>query len=113
VSWETEALLALMVRLTLIYLAVAQFGRGRGEVDDALLEDAETEGNPWRAAVDAALSSRSKDLVGALKAVAGAASREEPGDAAAQRLGPVFEKLLRDVLVQRYPEAAGLLLAKR
>jgi GTPase Era involved in 16S rRNA processing len=113
VSWELESLLALASRLTLIYLAVAQFGRGRGEVDDALVVHAETDANPWRAALDASLSTHTKSLSAALKQASAAASEGSPVAPAPQRLGPVFEGLLRDVLLKRYPEAAGLLPRKR
>lgn len=121
---------------------MAQFGRGRGAVDERFLAAAEGEDNPWREAVQAALASRAKALAGALRAVAGAGAgrdggraggsaalgdggqggaADERGDvamaagpagvvtAAEARLGEVFEGLLRDVLLGRYPEAAGLL----
>ncbi len=115
VTWQAEALIALALRLSLIYLAVAQFGRGRGEVDDALLAGAETASNPWRADLEAALSARSKAWASALRAVAELAAKG-PGvsqaaaqDAAAEVVSQQVETLLRAVLLQRYPDAAGLL----
>lgn len=115
VTWQADALLSLATRLVMIYLSVAQFGRGRGEVDDDLLVHAETDSNPWRAAVEAALSARSKTLGGALKDVSDAAARG-PGEGraaahheAAEGLSRQVGATLRDVLLQRYPEAAGLL----
>jgi len=115
VTWQSEALIDLALRLSLIYLAVAQFGRGRGEVDDALLTHAETDNNPWRADLEAVLSSRSKAWASALRDVADLAARGEGAsqaaaqDAAARVLAQQVETLLRAVLLQRYPDAAGLL----
>ncbi|MFT7464596.1 MAG: hypothetical protein ACI9EF_002952 [Pseudohongiellaceae bacterium] len=109
VTWESEALLALATRLCLLYLAVAQFGRGRGEVDDVVLDQAETHSNPWRAGVEAELSARGKAFGAALKAVAGAAADSHLGhDGSTAALEQELAGTLRGVLLQRYPEAAAL-----
>jgi GTPase SAR1 family protein len=100
VQWETEFLDSLLRRGLVSYLAVAQFGRGRGEVDDEVLSG---EPSPWRAAVDSVLARHEKDV-----AVCWRKAREG-SDNAWQRMASLVDTLLREVLAARHPEAAGLL----
>ena len=97
VRWNETFVRQLAHQGLLRYLAVAQFGRGRGDVhDDALREGG---GAAWRALVDQALDDRGAALTRAL---------EQGGDDAAPAAEWVRE-VLRDVLAARYPEARALL----
>ena len=89
VHWSPEFLDQLFGATLLRYLAVAHFGRGRG--------DFRTEGVPaaWEADVAAAVEARERSLRRAWKA---------PEDSA--RSARVVDETLRELLRARYPEAA-------
>lgn len=69
VRWGADFLTACTRECALRYLAVAQFGRGRGAFHDDALSPGD--GNPWIAALDEALGKRSEDLSNMWKRVVG------------------------------------------
>lgn len=101
VRWEAEFLEGLTRRGLLTYLAVAQFGRGQGAFDQAALD---AEHTAWSQAVDAAVSGHERDLAGVWRVAADRGS-QAAWPAAAERV----DRLAREVLVARHPDAAGLL----
>ncbi|RKY20720.1 MAG: DUF3482 domain-containing protein [Planctomycetota bacterium] len=100
VRWEREFFDGLLRRGLLSYLAVAQFGRGRGDVDDEVLAQ---DGSPWTAAVDAAIARNERSVRSSWRAA------REGQDEAWRRMASLVDTLLREVLATRFPEAAGLL----
>jgi len=105
VRWSHEALETLVKQAVLRYLAVAQFGRGRGAFhDDALLEGA---GEAWTPLVERAFDARREALRGALKRASGTTAGAEPDQRAALRAG--LGDVLRLVLLERFPSAAAVL----
>jgi hypothetical protein len=98
-AWNAEALGTMLEAALLRYLAVAHFGRGRGEW-------AQAEAPPhWKDVVAAALSAE-QDAVAAVwdsrdarKVQAGAAQRM------AAQLVPIIDRALRAALLQLYPQA--------
>lgn len=100
VRWEPEFLDKLLRRGVLAYLAVAQFGRGRGDVDEQLLTD---EQSPWAAATDAVLTRHRAQCSACWKeSVSG-------GQQAWSRLAALNDQVIRQTLAARHPEATGLL----
>jgi 50S ribosome-binding GTPase/Domain of unknown function (DUF3482) len=95
IAWNAETLDTLLEAALLRYLAVAHFGRGRGE-----WERAETPPH-WKPVVEAALVAEA-DTLAALWRERDAAD-EEP--ALADRLQPLIDRLLRAVLAQLYPQS--------
>jgi hypothetical protein len=109
VAWSAEALPALTEAALLRYLAVAHYGRGRGEW-------AQAEAPPhWPAAVAAALAPRRDaferlwkargDRSFALACGAGVASPIEDNERLAAALQPLLAASARDLLVSLYPAA--------
>lgn len=96
VSWGEDFFERLCRRDVGLYLAVSQFGRGRGAVDDDLLAE-EARGGPWRQALDQALAERRRELLAARTALA-------EGQQGADLASPLRE-LLVAVLTARFPEA--------
>jgi len=101
VRWSAQFLDLLVQQAVLRYLAVAHFGRGRGDYRDV---EAQAD---WRATVDATLDRRQKRL-GKLWTLA-----ERSGSAAEERLTDDLEKIVdeaaRAVLRRAYPDARALL----
>jgi hypothetical protein len=95
IAWNAEALNTLLEAALLRYLAVAHFGRGRGE-----WERAETPPH-WQAVVEAALAVEAGTLQALWR------ERDEAADASAlaTRLQPLIDRLLRAVLAQLYPQS--------
>jgi predicted GTPase len=96
--WAREFLEQLARQAMLRYLAVAHFGRGRGEWRDT--------GNPerWNALVEAALAVRARELDAAI-AVARAEDLAEQRDVE-PLMTSLVTSVLRDALARAYPEAA-------
>jgi hypothetical protein len=96
-AWYAEALDSMLEAALLRYLAVAHFGRGRGEW-------AQSESPPhWKDLVAAAL----QDEAAAVAAVWDGRGKRSPVDPAAQSaaLRPIIDRALRAVLRQLYPQA--------
>jgi hypothetical protein len=100
VRWSSAVLTKLVAAAALRYLAVAHFGRGRGE-----FVAAEHPGH-WRPAVEAAAAGRAEALAGSWAA----AGRGDSPAALAQLLQPIVGSLLREVLAVLYqsPRAGPL-----
>lgn len=96
VVWSAGFLERLLRQSLLRYLAVAHFGRGRGEFRHAEAS------RQWQAAVEDVLR-RGKPAREGLWKRAAAASRPS------RVLAPVLDTAIRDVLVAGYPDAADLL----
>ena len=93
IAWNAEALGTLLQAALLRYLAVAHFGRGRGE-----WERAETAPH-WPPVVERALAVEA-DVLAALWA-----QRGDDAAALAQSLRPVIDRALRATLAQLYPQS--------
>ena len=93
IAWNAEALDTLLEAALLRYLAVAHFGRGRGE-----WERAETPPH-WKPVVERALAAEA-DTLAALWA-----QRGDDAAALAQQLRPVIDRALRATLRQLYPQS--------
>jgi hypothetical protein len=100
VRWSQEFLRDLVQQTMLRYLAVAHFGRGRGEWREV--------GNAarWTQLVDRALASRTEQLSGAILI-----ARDDSGFATSidARFVDLSRAVLRDVLSTVYPQAADIL----
>jgi hypothetical protein len=98
-SWNAEALDAMLEAALLRYLAVAHFGRGRGE-----WVASETPAH-WKDVVADVLAAQRA----AITAVWDARAERQADDAAAQRLAsqlrPLIDQALRAVLLRLYPQA--------
>jgi hypothetical protein len=94
VRWSTEFLERLTVTAILRYLAVAHFGRGRGEWSEGE--------HPafWQSAVETALEARKNDLMKFFKA----APPPEDGNGPIQRLSQLLHEAASSVLERLYPE---------
>ena len=121
VRWGGDFLTEQTRQVCLRYLAVAQFGRGRGAFHDDVLPatataaattpegdaDAATRSsepaNPWLPLVDEALKAHASELAGCWKAAAGGEDQEPA-------LTRLVTELLRSVLLARYPGAGRLLV---
>jgi hypothetical protein len=99
--WARDFLDQLARQSMLRYLAVAHFGRGRGEWRDT--------GNPerWNALVEAALASRARELDAAIAVARDAGGGDERERA--RLMTGVVKGVLRDALARAYPEAAHLI----
>jgi GTPase SAR1 family protein len=98
VRWSSEFLEQRVAAALIRYLAVAHFGRGRGEfVTGAVPQH-------WSEAVAQALSSCREQLEEAWVQARSGASTEE----VAARLAPVFSQSARDVLIRLYPDSEGV-----
>jgi GTPase SAR1 family protein len=92
-TWQPQALEALLAHGLLRYLAIAHFGRGRGEWC--------TPASPvaWHTAVEAALASRRAALDEAW-------TERDDAEATAGRLQVLIEAVLREVLIFLHPDVA-------
>ncbi|MCP3964412.1 MAG: GTPase domain-containing protein [bacterium] len=102
VSWSAVFLDRLADQILLRYLAVAHFGRGRGEFRD---HDASQH---WHELVAAALQARADEWSAVWKA-----AQKDGQEAGARQLRILVDETLRGVLVEGYPEASGVLRAAR
>jgi hypothetical protein len=92
-AWNAEALDTMLEAALLRYLAVAHFGRGRGEW-------AQSETAPhWKVVVEAALSAEAE----ALAALWQYRDNDALGAPLAPQLRPIIDRALRAVLAQLYP----------
>jgi len=92
VGWSAEAMAPLLQSALLRYLAVAHFGRGRGEW-------AEGEAPPhWRAVVDAALAPQAAALDALWQGRSPRLGTEAEREAEAERLAAALQPLLRAAL---------------
>jgi hypothetical protein len=96
-AWNAEALDMMLDAALLRYLAVAHFGRGRGEWERA-------EAPPhWRSVVEQALAAHADTL-----ATLWSGRNQRADDAEARLLAglrPVIDQALRDTLAQLYPQS--------
>ena len=93
VSWAQDFFQRLTVTALLRYLAVAHFGRGRGDWDEG-------EHPPhWSGVVEEAVERRSSDL---------ARLRKAEGSAADSQLAGLLEEIGLDVLARLYPDAPAV-----
>ncbi len=99
VSWTPIFLERLTCQILLRYLAVAHFGRGRGEFRD------EQASHRWQAVVADALRRRAERW----RAVWQASASGEGTRSSRRRLHRLLDETLRAILVEGYPAAAGLL----
>jgi 50S ribosome-binding GTPase/Domain of unknown function (DUF3482) len=99
IAWNAEALDTLLEAALLRYLAVAHFGRGRGE-----WERAETPAH-WKPVVEAALAAEAATLAAVWAGRGAPASGDEVVAELAPRLRPVIDRLLRATLEQLYPQS--------
>jgi Domain of unknown function (DUF3482)/50S ribosome-binding GTPase len=101
--WARDFLDQLARQAMLRYVAVAHFGRGRGEWRDT--------GNPerWNALVEAALAMRARELDAAV-AVARSADVRDKREVE-RVMTAVVTGVLRDALARAYPEAAHVVAA--
>ena len=100
VRWAAEFLDQLLRQSLLRYLAVAHFGRGRGEWRET--------GNPerWNALVEGAIGGSDQDFVGHIDRIrATGAAEEVPVDA----FSSFVQAVLSEVLSTAYPQAAHIL----
>ena len=102
-AWNAEALDAMFEAALLRYLAVAHFGRGRGE-----WVASETPAH-WKDVVADVLASQRAALTAAWDERAELQSARQADDGAAQRrtalLRPLIDQALRAVLLRLYPQA--------
>jgi hypothetical protein len=99
IAWNSEALDTLLEAALLRYLAVAHFGRGRGD-----WERAETPAH-WKPVVEAALAGERATLQALWGGRSAAAGSDELVAELAPRLRPVIDRLLRHALAQLYPQS--------
>ena len=93
IAWNAEALDTLLEAALLRYLAVAHFGRGRGDWERA-------ESPPhWQPVVERALAAESEALASLWE------QRGDEAQALAQRLQPIIDRALRSTLRQLYPQS--------
>ena len=93
IAWNAEALDTLLEASLLRYLAVAHFGRGRGDWERA-------ESPPhWQPVVERALAAESEALASLWE------QRDDEAQALAQRLQPIIDRALRSTLRQLYPQS--------
>ncbi len=106
VSWSEEFLHAALRRLLLRYLAVAQFGRGRGVVGEAAVAETAAELAPWRATLEEALSTRADDTRRLLKDARKAGDGGARGNLVDASRGQ-FDAVLRAAIAKRFPNVSG------
>ncbi len=103
VGWSAQAMLPITEAALLRYLAVAHFGRGRGEW-------AQGEAPPhWRAQVAEVLQTVQPALAAVWASRAGALDAPPQADQLEAMLRPQLDAVLRQVLVRLYPEARELM----
>jgi hypothetical protein len=98
VRWSTQFMDERLVAAVLRYLAVAHFGRGRGDFVQSEYPA------HWRAVVESAVGRFDDRLAELWRDAAQGAS----GTAVAAELTPLVDEVLRDVLVTLYPEAEAI-----
>jgi hypothetical protein len=98
-AWNGEALDALLEAALLRYLAVAHFGRGRGD-----WERAETPAH-WKPVVDVALAAEAETLAALWDSRSAQASGDEVAAQLAPRLRPPIDRALRVSLAELYPDS--------
>jgi hypothetical protein len=96
VRWAEPSITAFVHSALLRYLAVAHFGRGRGEWEEGEHPPA------WRTAISAAVED---ELPAIRRAVSAAGGPERDG---AEMFEQVLTRLARGLLLQFYPEAAHI-----
>lgn len=106
VSWSEEFLQGTLRRLLLRYLAVAQFGRGRGVVGEAAVAETAAELAPWRATLEESIATRADDWKRLLK------DGRRGGDGSArgglsESAGTQVGAVLRAAMIKRFPSASG------
>ncbi len=95
IAWNAEALDTLLEAALLRYLAVAHFGRGRGDWERA-------ESPPhWQPVVERALAAESEALASLWE------QRGDEAQALAQRLQPIIDRALRSHAAPAVPAVAG------
>ncbi len=94
IKWTGEFLDELFRQALLRYLAVAHFGRGRGQFEDVEHPD------HWSATVEAVVADRTRDLARIWEK-----AEETSVDEIRRELDPIIESGALDVLRQAYPEA--------
>ncbi|MEZ5740365.1 MAG: GTPase domain-containing protein [Burkholderiaceae bacterium] len=99
IQWSDAVLLNKVGALTLTYLAVAHFGRGRGDWARAEYPA------HWSDVVSRAVAAHKPQLLSALAKRAEAVGRRDRRKALATRLATVPGDVLRDVLSELYPQA--------
>jgi hypothetical protein len=99
VRWSAQFLAGRVTAAAMRYLAVAHFGRGRGDYVQSEYPA------HWHGIVATAVAARR----GTLDAIWSAAAAAAPPDELAARLKPLMDDLLRGCLVTLYPEARGML----
>jgi hypothetical protein len=99
IAWNGEALDTLLEAALLRYLAVAHFGRGRGD-----WERAETPAH-WKPVVQSALAADAATLAALWGERGAQASGDDVAAQLAPRLGPVIDRMLRRTLAQLYPQS--------
>jgi len=101
VGFGAAAMQSLAEVALLRYLAVAHYGRGRGDW-------AEGEAPPhWPEAVSAACAGRREDLERLWKRAGERAGQPDEGMGLAAALKPVLDAVLREILARLHPQAAG------
>ncbi len=98
-AWNAEALDTLLEAALLRYLAVAHFGRGRGE-----WARAETPPH-WKPVVEAALAAEADTLAALWDSRGTHWADDAVASMLAPRLRPLIDRLLRKVLAQLYPQS--------
>lgn len=99
IAWTGEALDTLLEAALLRYLAVAHFGRGRGD-----WERAETPAH-WKPMVESAVAAEAATLAALWGERGAQASGDDVAAQLAPRLRPVIDRLLRRTLAQLYPQS--------
>ena len=97
VRWDDAFLERLVVSVLLRYLAVAHYGRGRGDYRDGEYPAF------WRPRVEAAVAARRTEFAGVF-ALRGPAAEVAP---TAEALAPVLAETARAVLADLYPAASA------
>jgi hypothetical protein len=98
VRWSAEFLVQRVRALVLLYLAIAHYGRGRGEWVQGEAPD------HWPPLVDEVVDKRRDALERALRSTAEAV----PADELAASLEPEMAAIVREVLGRLYPEARAI-----
>jgi 50S ribosome-binding GTPase/Domain of unknown function (DUF3482) len=99
IAWNGEALDTLLEAALLRYLAVAHFGRGRGD-----WERAETPAH-WKPVVEAALAAEATGLAELWSSRGAQGGSDALAAQLAPRLRSLIDRLLRTVLAQLYPRS--------
>jgi len=100
VGWSTEALTPMVEAALLRYLAVAHFGRGRGQWVDGEAPAF------WRDVVAAALAPLHDELRGLWQSRSTRVEADGDVERIAAGLQPLLERAAREVLIRLYPATA-------